>query len=80
MTTGGMKRAIIAAAMASTALSAQSALAQDTDGEIIITALKRDQAIQDIPVAVSAITGLPSRVQTAGRMWTAAASTSNRKG
>jgi iron complex outermembrane recepter protein len=64
MNTGGMKCAFIAMAMASTALSAQRAFAQDADGEIIITALKRDQAIQDVPVAVSAITG--EQLQTAG--------------
>jgi len=61
---GGRRSWVVMAAMASTALSAQAAFAQDGGGDIVVTALKRDQSIQDVPVAVSAISG--EQLKTAG--------------
>ncbi len=64
MTIGRRNRWVLMTALASTGLSAQAAVAQDVDGDIVVTALKREQSIQDVPVAVSAISG--EQLKTAG--------------
>jgi iron complex outermembrane recepter protein len=62
MNFGGKKSWLLATALAS-AWSGQ-AQAADAEDEIIVTALKREQSIQNVPVAVSAIAG--EQLRTAG--------------
>jgi iron complex outermembrane receptor protein len=57
-----MKKAILIAGAAVSALFATSAFAQtnagdDTVAEIVVTAQKREQRLQDVPLAVSVVTG-----------------------
>ena len=54
------RSSLLVAAAVATALAAPPSLAQDTDAtleEIVVTAQKRTENLQDTPIAVSALTG-----------------------
>ncbi len=74
MTTTARLRLLAGTAIAASAAFAVPAFAQEADDnvgleEIIVTAQKREQSLQDVPIAVSAVTGASlaaNRVTTVG--------------
>src|SRR5262245_8351517 len=48
--------ASLALGVAASAITATPALAQDAEDEIVVTATRRDQALQDVPIAVTPVT------------------------
>ncbi|MCW5760962.1 MAG: TonB-dependent receptor plug domain-containing protein, partial [Phenylobacterium sp.] len=48
--------ALLAAAMGATSAQAQSSAASNTIEELVVTAERREQSLQDVPVAISAFT------------------------
>ncbi len=53
----GMKKALLSAAAMVAALTGMSAYAQESSDEIIVTAQRREQAAQDVGVALSVVSG-----------------------
>lgn len=52
----GVRAAVTLALGVSAAAVAAPAFAQDSDDEIVVTATRRDQALQDVPIAVTPVT------------------------
>ena len=44
------------------AVPAQTVFAQSLD-EIIVTSQKREQGLQEVPISISAVSGLPSKIE-----------------
>ncbi|MGE0532137.1 MAG: hypothetical protein AB7G40_18630 [Hyphomonadaceae bacterium] len=52
----GARAALTVALGAAAAITATPAMAQDEDDTIVVTATRRDQALQEVPVAVTPVT------------------------
>ncbi|ANP46979.1 TonB-dependent receptor [Candidatus Viadribacter manganicus] len=53
---GAGARAALTIALGASALAATPAMAQEEDDTIVVTATRRDQALQDVPIAVTPVT------------------------